>query len=254
MPLGPIANACGFGVRRRVLLRGLGTLVAAALLPEASAAWPRRGASGGGGGVTTAWDTSSAYDANFTFALSNRQVTRIAANSAGNMIKASKGITSGKPFWEVTVNSHVATNDCGFGVADTAAPIGVNGFSNYVGGAAGSAGYFLNGGQFANGSSGLGLPAGFADGETAVVGFDYANKEIHVFIPSVGTWDRAGTASPVAGNGQVISAAITTVYPVATCDEFGPPGDSLTINTGAVSFVNTAAVAAAIAAGYTQLG
>lgn len=201
--------------------------------------------------ATSTWDPSHALTST-NLSDGNRTVTRAVSNSAGNMVRGTKAI-SVPSYWEILINSVIATNDCGFGVCDSTAPVGLNGFANYIGGTSASVGVLLNGSLQ---PGGLGFGASFPAGTVALCAYNPTTKRFHIFLPGRG-WNRAGDSALVESEGVDSAALGATVYPAATVDEFdglSRVGDSITINTGNAPFVNGAAVAQAIAAGYTALG
>jgi hypothetical protein len=178
----------------------------------------------------------------------NLTVTRL-SSAAASIARATRAVPPAGAFWEVTVDAYTTAINNQLGVADSSNSA-VNGGVG-VGGNLTSGGIDMTAAKIYNSSrGGMGAPGNVAVGATLLFLYLPAAQHLHIFNPANG-WDvgGGGTISPDSGASAYASIG-PTCYPAATPADVGA---KYTFNFGAAPWVNTAAVATCIAAGFQPL-
>ena len=182
--------------------------------------------------------------------LSNGNLTVMRLSSAvASIARATRAIPPEGAFWEVTVDAYTTAINNRLGVADSSNSA-VNGGVG-VGGNLTSGGLDMTAAKIYNGSrSGMGAPGNITVGATVLFLYLPAVQHLHIFNPANG-WDvgGGGTISPDSGASAYASIG-PSCYPAATPTDVGA---KYTFNFGASPWVNAAAVATCVGAGYGPL-
>lgn len=168
----------------------------------------------------TTWNPD---DKNVSITLSNGNLTATATNTAWKSVRSILGVSSGKWYWEITLD--VAANvDTVVGVGNSSA-----GLNSYAGADADGYGYYGNDGQKYNSGSGAAYGSTFTVGDIISVALDMDNGKI--WWGKNGTWQASG--DPGAGTNEAYSGISGTLYAMHS-----PHGNTneCTANFGASSF------------------
>lgn len=180
----------------------------------------------GGGGITpTTWNPS---DKSSSLTLSGGNLT-IAANTSGTHNGFSvAGVSSGKYYFELTIDSMSAGDSAYWGIAGSAELTSTNG--------KGDSGFWLvnNQGTEYNGSAGSSYTA-FTSTDICMIAVDMDNSKI--WFGRNGTWHNSG--NPAAGTNAAYTNLTGTVEAVAGMDAGSTKTWQLTANFGASAFSYT---------------
>lgn len=166
-----------------------------------------------GGGSTTTWNPA---DKNANMNLSGGDLTAARAAGTGDSgVRAIASASTGKKYWEVTINTLVSTGG-------DFAPAGIaNSTWNLT---------FIG----ASGSAGFTGSSGFVAGEVACVAVDLDARKLWA-RRNGGSWQPSG--DPAAGTGGTDISAITGALFAAVFQKNG--GDSMTANFGGSAYSQT---------------
>lgn len=146
-------------------------------------------------------------------------------------VRAISGYSSGKYYWEETVDIW-ASGNTGVGIALSSANL-----STVPTNPVGAAILYQGGTIYVNGSySGVSMGARTA-GQIIGIAIDVSAKLIWFRVAPSGNWNNSGTANPATGTGGIsFSALVGAVYPLAA---FNLVGDQITANFGGSAFSGT---------------
>ena len=163
--------------------------------------------------------------------LTNNRLTVTAGFGNGwQSVRATKGNTSGKWYWEVTIASNVAYQFMGIGDSNAS-------LESYVGASGNSIGFWSSAGAVYKqwGGATFALPTNlevlYTTPQTYMFALDLDNHKF--YIGRNGVWGNS--ANPVAGTGWVMTDFSGEVFPMAS----GQNGSSLTANFGQSAFQYT---------------
>jgi hypothetical protein len=177
----------------------------------------------------------------------NLTVTR-PSSAVATVAGAARAITPQGAFWEVTVDAYTTAICNQLGVADSTNRATNGGVG--VGGNLTSGGIDMAAAKVHNGSrSGMGAAGNVTIGATLLFLYLPAVQHLHIFKPA-NSWDVGGGTISPDGGASVYASIGMTCYPAASPTDVGA---QYTFNVGASPWVNTAAVATCVAAGYRAL-
>lgn len=176
------------------------------------------------------WNASD-KDGDITLSNGNLKATAAAIGS-WQAARSTIGVSSGKWYWEYTINAVDANRDQEQGIALSSADLAAADF----GGGQGSAGncyvYYGFNGTKLNGNSSAAYGNTYTTNDVVDVALDLDNGKI--FFGKNGTWQNSG--DPVAGTNAAYTGVSGTYF--AACS-FNQGTQALTANFGATAFANT---------------
>lgn len=173
--------------------------------------------------VPGAWNP---VDITPTTTLSNGNLTVTAASGTSRGVRGTKGLFTGKNYWEGTVVVQTSIADL-IGIGTFSAPLGV----------AGGACAVIRGGQVSiNGSFGVSFGP-LVNGDVIQIASDLDARLIWFRIPRISpNWNANASANPTTNVGGLsISSLVGALFPFAG---MANAGDSWTANFGATPFAN----------------
>lgn len=205
--------------------------------------------------IGTTWNPADVATGGGTQApvFSNQNLTVRLNSPSGNNLAAGRtvsGFTTGKYYWEVTVDLIGGfTPTPGIVQKATAlATFGATG-GNWVGGLV-----WQNSGQVnRNGTGSVATWAAYVQGSVIAFAWDVVGGLIWGRVGAGGNWNNSAPANPATGVGGLTTAPLTGVmHPVFWFNDFSGSSSQVTANFGSSNFVG--AVPAGFVAGVPNLG
>jgi hypothetical protein len=160
----------------------------------------------------------------------------------GAKVASAASKTSGKYYFEMTVNAKTGAGNGGFGIGTTASTYTTIGSSSTVG----TIIYWQPGNIWANGSyTGSSLTA-IPNGGIVGVAVDLDNRRVWFRVTPSSNWNGSGTANPATNTGGIVVPAGTMVPFVTFGGTLGVANNIITANFGASAFNG------AVPAGFTS--
>jgi hypothetical protein len=201
-------------------------LTAGSALPSSSNSWT----------ALTVYSTWNPADTQI-YTLSNGNLTITGASGNGGS-RSTFNASTGKYYWEITMNTWVSSSD-GPGIMLTTASFGN---AAQPGGCA----VTLSGQFWVNGSTAGSMGVGFSSGNTVGIAVDFTNKLIWFRLTPSGNWNGSGTANPATGTGGVSFSTLSGNFAAWISNLTNAP-EVATANFGASTF--SGAVPSGFAAG-----